>query len=102
MHTPPQKLKNLQEPLPGPGQSHPVTELEAKLALKCEQVGSPSAYWDRLMQLWCVGSGDRWQCNILRHAMLPESQESREFCLPGGHPTWDEGTGAKEEKVSAG
>lgn len=36
------------------------------------------------------------------HAMLPGSQESREFCLPGGHPTWDEGTGAKEEKVSAG
>lgn len=36
------------------------------------------------------------------HAMLPGSQESREFCLPGGHPTWVEGTGAKEEKVSAG
>lgn len=34
--------------------------------------------------------------------MLPESQESREFRLPGGHPTWVEGTGAKEEKVSDG
>jgi hypothetical protein len=32
--------------------------------------------------------------------MLPESQERREFRLPGGHPTWVEGTGAKEEEVS--
>lgn len=54
------------------------------------------------MQLWRAGSGDRWQCSVVRHAMLPGSQESRELCLPGGHPTWDEGTGAKEEKVSAG
>lgn len=40
--------------------------------------------------------------NFSSHAMLPESQESREFRLPGGHPTWVEGTGAKEEKVSDG
>ena len=40
--------------------------------------------------------------NFSSHAMLPESQESREFRLPSGHPTWVEGTGAKEEKVSDG
>lgn len=40
--------------------------------------------------------------NLSSHARLPESQESREFRLPGGLPTWVEGTGAKEEEVSDG
>lgn len=47
-------------------------------------------------------AGDRWQCASSSRASLPESQESREFRLPGGHPTRVEGTGAKEEKVSGG
>lgn len=54
------------------------------------------------MRLQCEGSGGRWQCKFSSHAMLPESRESSEFRLPGGHLTRVEGTGAKEEKVSDG
>lgn len=64
--------------------------------------GGPTACWERLMQQQDAGSGDRRQCKFSSHALLPESQESREFRLPGGHPTRVEGTGAKEEKVSDG
>lgn len=50
--------------------------------------------------MWAQAIGG--SANFSSHAVLPESQESREFRLPGGHPTWVEGTGAKEEKVSDG
>ena len=50
--------------------------------------------------MWAQATGG--SAEFSSHAMLPESQESREFRLPGGHPTWVEGTGAKEEKVSGG
>lgn len=45
-------------------------------------------------------SAGRWQCGLLAHATLPESQDSSEFRLPSGHPAWVEGTGAREEEVS--
>lgn len=65
-------------------------------------MGRLRACWEKLIQLWYVGSGDRWQYKLLQPCQLPASQESKEFRLPGGHPTWAEGTGAKEEKVSDG
>lgn len=50
--------------------------------------------------MWAQATGG--STNFSSHAVLPESQDSREFRWPGGHPTWVEGTGAKEEKVSDG
>lgn len=45
-------------------------------------------------------SSNRWRCALLQHASLPESQESREFSLPGEHPASTGGAGATEEEVS--
>ena len=109
--------RTFEETLPGPGQRDTVTQSPRSSRTNTCQAGphtwtggvlggggtgGPSACWERLTQLQGAGSGDRRQCTCSSHALLPESQESREFRLPGGHPTRAEGTGAKEEKVSDG
>lgn len=108
-HTSSQGLKNLWGSLSKTRTKPPVTAPQARLAHKCKQVGSPRYVWgapvpagtgECIYGVWAQATGG--SANFSSHAMLPESQESREFRLPGGHPTWVEGTGAKEEKVSDG